>query len=136
MKNDDNKKFERLVEQMMRDTAPESPSPAFTQKVMSEVLISGKRKSLVYQPVLRRRTWLIIFAGIVGLFIYSFLNLPGSASTHFNFNFTFFAPDKLERIFQSVQISFMTVNVIVFAVLLILIQIFFLKKYLDKRFEN
>lgn len=135
MKNNENENIEKLVEQMMVNIAPESTPVDFTQSVMSEVLTLGKSKSLVYKPILSRRTWLIIFAGIIAIFIYSFLNSE-STSSGFNLNFIAFNLGTLEKIFQSIQISFVTGNVILFASLMILIQIFFLKKYLDKRFES
>ena len=135
MKNNQDQNIEKLVEQMMRNTAMESPSSAFTQTVMSEVLTPKKSKSLVYKPILSRRTWLIIFTGIITLFIYSYFN-SGTDSSIFNLNFTIINSERLEKIFQSVQISSMTGNVILIATLMVLIQLFFLKKYLDKRFES
>ena len=135
MENKEDENIEKLVEQMMLNTAMESPSVDFTQTVMSEVLALGKSKSLVYKPIISRRSWLIIFTGIIVLFIYSYYN-SGTANSGFNLNFTFLHLDKLEKVFQSVQISPMTGNVILLATIMVLIQIFFLKKYLDKRFES
>lgn len=135
MENKEDKNIEKLVEQMMLNTSIESPSVDFTQTVMSEVLALGKSKSLVYQPIISRHNWLIIFTGIIALFIYCYFNSE-TISPGFNLNFTFLHLDKLEKVFQSVQISSMTGNVILLATIMVLIQIFFLKKYLDKRFES
>ncbi|MEO8823754.1 MAG: hypothetical protein ABI366_09265, partial [Ginsengibacter sp.] len=87
MKNSEDENIEKLVEQMFAHSRLERPSVDFTQTVMSEILTLGKSKSLVYKPILSRLTWLIIFAGIIALFIYSFLN-SGSTSSTFNFNLT------------------------------------------------
>ncbi|MEO6893717.1 MAG: hypothetical protein ABI136_01715 [Ginsengibacter sp.] len=135
MENKEDEDIEKLVEQMLMKTALESPSVDFTKTVMSEVLASAKSKSLVYKPIISGRNWLIIFAGIIALFIYSYFN-AGTTSPGFNLNFTFHNLDKLEKTFHSVQFSSMTGNVILLTTVLILIQIFFLKKYLDKRFES
>lgn len=135
MENNEDVNIEKLVEQMMLNTALESPSVDFTQTVMSEVLALGKSKSLIYKPILSRRTWLVIFLGIIVIFIYSFFN-SASATTIFNINFVHFKFDKLEKIFQDFKMPSLTGYVILLATLMIIIQTFLLKKYLDKRFES
>lgn len=135
MENNTDKNIEKLVERMLQEVEPDKPSINFTTKVMAEALALNKNKSMVYKPLLSRRTWIFIFLGIITVFIYSFITF-GAATSGFNLNFTVFNWDRLEKIFQSVQISSVTGNVIVFAALMVLIQILFLKKHLDKRFES
>lgn len=135
MENNEDENIEKLVEQMMSNTALKSPSVDFTQAVMSEVLATEKSKSLNYKPIFSRRTWLVIFLGIIVIFIYSFFS-SAPATTIFNINFALFKFDKLEKIFQDFKIPSLTGYVILLATLMIIIQTFLLKKYLDKRFES
>ncbi len=135
MENNTDKNIEKLVERMLQEVEPDKPSIDFTTKVMADALALNKNRSMVYEPLLSRRTWIFIFLGIITVFIYSFITF-GATTSGFNLNFTVFNLDRLEKILPSVQISSVTGNVIVFAALMVLIQILFLKKYLDKRFES
>ena len=135
MKNKEDKNIENLVEQMLMNTALESSSPDFTQKVMMEVMASEKRKSLIYKPILSKGAWLLIFSGMITLFIYA-LFYSDAATIGLNFNFAYFKFDKLEKFFNGFQISSLTGYVIIVATLTILLQTFFIKKYLDRQFES
>ena len=135
MENKEDENIEKLVKKMLMDTALESPSADFTQKIMAEVLASEKSKSFNYKPIFSRRTWLIIFTGIIGLFTYVYFNSAPAISGS-NTNFSIFNFDKLEKILQDFQISPLTGYVILLATIVILIQTFLLKKYFDKRFES
>lgn len=135
MENNTDKNIEKLVERMLQEVEPDKPSIDFTTKVMADALALNKNRSMVYEPLLSRRTWIFIFLGIITVFIYSFITF-GATTSGFNLNITVFNLDRLEKILPSVQISSVTGNVIVFAALMVLIQILFLKKYLDKRFES
>jgi hypothetical protein len=135
MENNTDKNIEKLVERMLQEVEPDKPSIDFTTKVMADALALNKNRSMVYEPLLSRRTWILIFLGIITVFIYSYITI-GATPSGFNLNFTVFNLDRLEKILPSVQISSVTGNVILFAALMVLIQILFLKKYLDKRFES
>lgn len=136
MKNKEDKNLEKLVENLMAETSLASPSIDFASKVMSGVMAVEKRKSFVYKPVISKWAWLIILGSIVCLFAFIILDNPQSASTHGYFNFTVFNFEKMLKSFPMFQISSMTANVLLTATSMILIQIFFLKNYLNKRFER
>lgn len=133
MKNNEDENIEKLVDQMFANSRLERPSVDFTQTVMSEILASEKSKSLAYKPLLSGGAWLIIFACIVTVFIFSFIN---SEYATISLNFSVLNLDWIEKTFHDFQISSLTGYLILLATLMILIQTFILKKYLDKRFES
>lgn len=135
MKNNDDKNIEKLVNKMMSESVLESPSINFTSTVMSEVLSVEKSKALVYKPVISRKAWLIIFASIIALFSFLLLNTKSEASA-INFDLSIFRFDKIFTSLPAFHISSMTTNVLLAAGIMLLIQIFFLKSYLNKRFQK
>jgi uncharacterized integral membrane protein len=118
---------------MMEDTSVEITSFDFTSEVMSEVLALEKKRSISYKPVISKRGWFFIFAGICGLIVWLIFNgyLQDGPST--NFDFTFIKSDYILKVFQ---FSNITTNILLFAMAMIFIQIIFLKSYLNKRFDK
>jgi hypothetical protein len=136
MKTRDDKNIERLVEKMMLDSALEAPSLDFTSKVMSEVISMEKKKSIFYKPVISKRGWFMIFAAI-GVFI-TWLILTGYLSNQpqTNINFNFINGHSILKVFSGFQFSNLTLYILLFGIIMIFIQIIFLKSYLNKRFEK
>lgn len=136
MKTTDDKNLERLVEKMMLDSALEAPSFDFTSKVMSEVMSMEKKKSISYKPVISKRGWFMIFAAI-GVFI-TWLIFTGylSNQTETNINYNFINGDNILKVFSGFQFSNLTLYILFFGIIMIFIQIIFLRSYLNKRFEK
>lgn len=135
MKNREDKNIEKLVENLIAETSVESPSVEFTAKVMSGIYAVERNKIFMYKPVISKRAWFIIFGIIAALFAFLIFNTQ-LTSAGSNFNLTFFNLDKFVKPFFGIEISSMTANVIVVATIMVLIQIFVLKTYLNKRFQK
>jgi hypothetical protein len=135
MKNRVDKNLENLVEKMMKDTSLETPSFDFTSKIMSNVLATDKQKFISYKPVISKRGWLIIFAAIGSLITWMIFNVSEN-KTSSNFDFSFINADKIFKIFSGFQFSSITTNIILLAMVMMFIQILFLKSYLNKRFHK
>ena len=135
MKNNDDKDIEKLVDKMMSESVIESPSFDFTSKVMSQVLSFEKKKSLVYKPVISKKAWFVILAGVIALFAFLFLNIQTTNSS-VNFDLSIFSFDKWFNSFADLRISSMTGNVLLLATLMLFVQIFLLKNHFNKRFEK
>ena len=135
MKSKEDKNLENLVEKMMKENSLEKPSFNFTSKVMTDVFLIEKKKSFSYKPVISKRTWLIIFAAIGSLITWMIFNVSGNKASS-NFDFSFINADKIFTIFSGFQFSSITTNIILLAMLMIFIQILFLKNYLNKRFHK
>lgn len=136
MKTRDDKNIERLIEKMMLDSSLETPSFDFTSKVMSGVMSMEKKKSISYKPVISKRGWFIIFAAI-GIFI-TWLIFTGYSGdqTQTNINFNFINADNILKVFSGFQFSSLTLYILLLGIIMIFIQIIFLKSYLNKRFEK
>ena len=135
MENSEDQNIEKLVERMLMKSEIESPSADFTQNVMSAVYASQKIRKIVYKPIFSKRTWFIIFTGIIAIFIYSFLNL-NQQTPLFQINFSLFKFDRLEKFLPNFRISFLTGYVILLAAIAVMVQIFFLKKHFDKQLDS
>lgn len=135
MENKEDQNIEKLVEQMLMNSEMESPSPDFTQNVMSAVYASQKSRKVIYKPIFSKRTWFIIFTGIIAIFIYSFFNL-NQQTPWFEINFSFFKFDRLGKFLPNFRISFLTGYVILLAAIAVMVQMFFLKKHFDKQLES
>ncbi len=135
MKSKHDKQIEELVDTMMAKSLLESPSIDFTAKVMSDVLSAENSKTLAYKPLISKKAWFIIFTGIIALFTFLLLNTKSEAST-INFDFSIFSFDKIFASFSGSHISSLTGNVLLVAAIMLFIQIFLLKSYLNKRFEK
>ena len=129
------KYIEKLVENLMMESSLESPSIDFTNKVMAEVLAAQKSKTLVYKPIISKKAWVLIFGGIFALFTFLILNRNASSSA-FSFNVSFFSFDKFFKPISGMQISPLTSNVVLLAVVMLFIQIFLLKNYFTRKFQK
>jgi len=135
MENKEDQNIEKLVERMLMNSGIESPSPDFTHNVMSGVYAAQKSRKVIYKPIFSKRTWFIIFTGIIAIFIYSFFNSNPQAPL-FEVNFSWFRLNQLEKFLPNFRISFLTAYVILLAAIAVMVQIFFLKKYFDKQLES
>ncbi len=130
MKSNEDKNIEKLIEKMMKATTAETPSFDFTSSVMSEVLAIQKKKSISYKPVISKKAWYIIFASMLALFAYLALTIK-TASSGINIDLS-----KFLKPFPGLQISSVTANVLLMAILMLFIQMVLLKSYFNKRFEK
>jgi len=135
MKNKIDENIEKLVDKMMAEGPIESPSIDFTASVMSTIAAAATSKSPVYKPVISKRGWFIILGAIGALFVFLILNSQTTAVPNY-FNYPAIDFDKFLKPFTDLQISPLTATVLLAATVMLLIQIFFLKNILNKRFEK
>lgn len=67
-------KLDKQFEQLMKGAKIESPSKGFTMNVMQRIQAEAatQKRSVIedYQPVIGRRTWIVIIAAFIGLIAY------------------------------------------------------------------
>ncbi len=136
MKNKENKNIEKLVENLMAETAMEIPSVDFTAKVMSGVFAVEKKKSLVYKPLISKWAWYIILGSFACLFSFVLFKNHQNTPMESYFNFSLFNSEKFFHFFSGLEIPPIASYVFLIATVMIFIQIFFLKNYLNKRFHK
>jgi len=134
MKENEDKNIEQFIDRVMKETPLESPSYNFTSKVMANVLALDKSKATTYKPLISRKGWILIFAGIIAVLLYFFLSDTAKSANH-SWLFDLTGKNLIPTLNSSnlFQFSRLTVNVIVAATVLVLIQIVVLKNYLNKR---
>ncbi len=128
--------IEKLVEKMMMESPIETPSFDFTSKVMSDVLCLERKKSFSYKPVISKRGWFIIFACIGGFITWFIFNGYAEKETATNIDFNFINAERILNVFSAFQPSSLSLYVTLLAMVMIFIQILFLRNYLHKRFER
>lgn len=79
-------KLDKQFEQMMKVIKVDSPSSDFTLKVMSRIQAEAAvtRRSLLqdYQPVISKKTWIILIAAFIALMVY--ITVSGNDATPAN----------------------------------------------------
>lgn len=75
-------KLDKQFEQMMKEISIDSPSQGFSLKVMERIQAEAivQKHSLVedYQPVISRKTWIILIAAFILLMVYITVSSPGT----------------------------------------------------------
>ncbi|MGN6800819.1 MAG: hypothetical protein ACTHJN_02870 [Ginsengibacter sp.] len=135
MKNKEDKNIEKLVGDMMASNPIERPSVDFTSAVMSAVLATKAKSSLVYKPLISKRGWFIILLAFIALSVFLILNqqiVP--LNKYFDLSAVHFV--QFLKPFSGLNISPLTANVLIAASIMLLLQLFLLKRHIDKLFRK
>jgi hypothetical protein len=130
MKKIEDKTADAWLDDLMKDSLLESPSPDFTSKVMLRVQDTKTESATIYKPLLSKSFWIILLLCFTGLFVFLINNESIASKSRFkflDFSFGFSATFEFSRI---------TIYAVVFSTLFFLIQISLLNKYFTKQIEN
>jgi hypothetical protein len=79
-------KLDQQFEQLMKGITIDTPSKGFSMKVMERIQAEAavQKKSLLedYQPVISKRTWILMIAGFIALIVYILFSGKESAANH------------------------------------------------------
>jgi hypothetical protein len=135
MERNEHKEIDVFIKKMVKEAGLESPSQDFTNKVFHQIQgISVQSPVTLYQPLISKKTWGILgilFLGIIGYLQYgstvkNTLWLSG-INTDFLSKFDILAV--LSNISLSETMSYSLVGL----AFCLYIQLFFIKRYLDRR---
>ena len=136
----ENKHIEELdafAKKYIKEIKVESPSKDFTANLMN---ILQQENSLLYKatPLISKKVWYIIFAGIIALFFIPFKQSEKSTPFLDKIDFSFFEKIEFPSLFEGVEFSFSTTTIysFVFLALMVFIQVYMLKNHFDKRLES
>lgn len=132
MQEKEDKQIEKLIEKVMKHSSLETPSVDFTSLVMGKVEAMESSSKLIYEPLISKRTWVLIAVGFVGLTIFVFMN---QSETSGWFNLNYFKIYRISHLFNALHPSKIVALSIGFFCLMLLIQIPLLKRTFDKQFE-
>jgi hypothetical protein len=130
MKANEDKLLENLVDTIMKDFVMETPMSDFTTKVMSQVFTTKNSEVYVYKPLISKYVFILVFGCFITLFFYlepqknSWISSLGFGTFYYNYSSSLFNFSKI------------TVYSVVLASLMLFVQILFLRKYFDSRFEK
>ena len=141
-KNDSDKEMEQLVEKMMKKTSLDTPSLDFTSNIMSKVLDIKTSETTVYNPLISKKVWMMIGFGVLTLLIYIVFGATTENSGFISkIDFSMLTNNKIGNMVSNMEWSnfhvskafgyaFMSLGI------MICIQILFLKRHFNQRFEN
>lgn len=133
MKEQANTQVEKLVDKMMESSALESPSVDFTSQILSKINTLKQSKTMVYEPLISKKIWVLIISGCIALVVYAFFSTSSESSSWLstvdysklpNFNIS-------ERL-STITFSKTMMYAIVLLSLMVFVQIPLLKNYYDK----
>ncbi|MCC9072525.1 hypothetical protein LNQ49_13115 [Flavobacterium sp. F-65] len=124
--------YENLVDKVMAESGLQKPSADFTSKIMSQVLVIEKNKSIVYKPLISKPVWFVIFGCLIAFIGY--VVFAGNKATDYDLMSTLYY-SKIDNLVPVFQFSKSTSYAVFIVVLMLLIQIPLLKNYYDKRYR-
>jgi hypothetical protein len=130
MKKIEDKTTEKWLDNLMKDSLLESPSPDFTSKVMLRVQATKTESATIYKPLLSKSFWITLLLCFTGLFIFLINNESIASKSRFQF------PDFSLSYTNAFEFSRITVYAVVFSTVFFLIQISLLNKYFTKQIKN
>ena len=130
MKKIEDKTADAWLDDLMKDSLLESPSPDFTSKVMLKVQASKNESTIIYKPLLSKSFWIILLLCFIGLFVFLFNNESIVSKSRFQF------PDFSLGYSVTFEFSRITIYAVVFSTVFFLIQISLLNKYFTKQIKN
>lgn len=132
MKDNADRLLESVVERVMKSSHIESPSPDFTKMVMSYV--STKSTATVYQPLISKTGWLIVFGIATAFVIYVYLSTGTDTSEWFEaIDFYVIATTNITNFFSKLKLEQVTSYAMLVFGLMLCAQIPILKYFIDKR---
>ena len=137
MNDKEKKSLGIFIKKMVKEAPVEKPSLDFSANVMDAInALEAKKTRQVYEPLISKKIWFLIVAGIIALTVYLF-------KTGVHLNEGYLSKVDLSKITNAISFdssySFNISNTalygFIFLAIMIPIQIAYLKRYHDKKFS-
>lgn len=138
MNQQEDKYLDQIAEKIMKDASLESPSFNFTDAVMSRVeALEGNNAVITYKPLISKVGWFFILITLLGAIAYVLFGSNAESLGWLNgIDFSAFPSLKNVNILSGITIpKTVTYSVVLFGFMLS-IQIFYIKRHLNKPFES
>lgn len=133
MKEQETKELERFVAEAMFKTKLETPSPHFTERVMTAVMAEQQTTAIGYRPLIPTYMWIGIAFFIVCLTTYLWFLVQPAPFSWPSLSFGFLENNTFFKKLAAVSISKITLYAVLFLAVMICIQIPVLKYYFNRR---
>lgn len=130
MKKIEDKSAEAWLDDFMKDSLLESPSPDFTSKVMLRVQATKTENATIYKPLLSKSFWITLLLCFTGLFLFLVNNESIASKSRLQF------PDLSLGYSATFEFSRIAIYAVVFSTVFFLIQISLLNKYFANQIKN
>lgn len=136
MKDSNDKRLDRLSRNIMEAAELQQPSFDFTKNVLQSIEALHRSSVTIYKPLISKSVWFGIGALIIGIFaVVLFLNTESTASWFVKTN-RFLSRLDFKDSFADLRLSpFLDYALFIFMGM-VLLQFWFVKRYLARRFKH
>ena len=136
MKANSDKHIEKLVDKIMKDVSLDTPSSNFTTNVMTQVETIVNQSTIKYQPLISKRSWVLILISVFTLITYFVFDASLESSGWFSgIDFSLVSSNKLTNTMSSLKLSKTTFYAVIILSVMLFVQIPVLKYYFNKRLD-
>jgi len=136
----ENKHIEEIhafTKKYVKDIPVESPSLDFTANLMQKIgALEPLKSAIAYKPLISKKAWFVVFAGIIALVFIPFKSTEESLFTLPELNFSFLEKLNFSGLLDNITVSNTTLYLAVIFSALVCIQIFYLKGHFEKQING
>ena len=131
MKQDKN--IDDFSKYLIKDVGLEMPSSNFVANVINTINVKQSKRSVtVYKPLISKIGWFCIAFSLIGLFTFFYISKSESSIQFLQIDMSFFNKLRVITIFEQMKLSkIFTFSFVLFSVL-VLFQLYYIKKYFNK----
>ncbi|WP_298236888.1 hypothetical protein [uncultured Algibacter sp.] len=137
MKEQEDNYLDNFAKKIIRNSVVETPSFNFTEDVMSRVSELSKSSVIAYEPLISKKSWIVIGVSLMVLVLYLLFGNQLETSNWFGMlDFSVISNNAINNVFSGITISKTFGYAIIFFCLMFCIQIPFLKHHFNQRLES
>lgn len=125
--------LDAFAKKYVKEIKVEQPSLDFTASIMKTILIESKYKVFKVSPLISKKAWVLILLSLVGIFFIPFKESEKGVGYVSKIDFSFFNTIESLNLFNSISVSNTVLYSILIFGLMVLVQVFYLKKYFESR---
>lgn len=136
----ENKHIEDLdafAKKYVKEISTESPSLDFTANLMGKInQLQEAKSTIVYKPLISKKGWFVVFAAIIAVVFIPFQSKEEGLFTLPEFNLSFLDKLNFSGLFEGLQVSNSLLYLAITFLVLISIQILYLKGHFEKQING
>ena len=125
--------LDAFAKKYVKEIKVEQPSLDFTVSIMKTIIKESKTKVFKATPLISKKGWAAILVSVVGILFIPFKESEKGVDYLSKIDFSFFNNIEIPNLFNSISISNTVLYSILMFGLMVLVQVFYLKKYFESR---
>ena len=130
---EENKKLDAFLKKQIQEMPLESPSKNFTSNIMDILNDEKVPVKIQYKPLISKKIWLAVVAVIVAVMFIPFQKQEGGLLEKVTIDFSFLEKVSFSGLLDGVNVSTTAFYGLLFFAVMILIQITYLKQYVNRK---